>query len=54
MKRDTKAQHEFSFLAKQCARLKQQAVETKNNKLWKLESIIRSRLREMKALRQMS
>lgn len=50
MKRDTKAQHEFIFLKKQCVQLKQQAAETKNNKLWRLESIIRSRLKDLKAL----
>ena len=50
MKRDTRAQHELNYLAKQCARLKQQAAETKNNKLWRLESIIRSRLKDLKAL----
>lgn len=50
MKKDTRAQHEFKFLIKQCARLKQQVAETKNNKLWRLESIIRSRLKDMKSL----
>lgn len=50
MKKDTRAQHEFKFLTKQCARLKQQVAETKNNKLWRLESIIRSRLKDMKSL----
>lgn len=50
MKRDTRAQHELNYLTKQCARLKQQAAETKSNKLWRLESIIRSRLKDLKAL----
>ncbi|MBS7403555.1 MAG: helicase-related protein [Oscillospiraceae bacterium] len=52
MKKDTRAQHEFSFLSKQYSRLKQQAAETKASKLWRLEALIRSRIRELRALQE--
>lgn len=51
MKKDSRAQHEFNFLRKQYTRLKHQVAEAKNNELWRLESIIRSRIKDMKALR---
>jgi len=50
MKKDSRAQHEFNFLRKQYTRLKHQVAEAKNNELWRLESIIRGRIKDMKAL----
>ncbi len=50
MKNDQRVQHEFDFLRKQYPKLKQQVAETKNNKLWRLESIIRSRIKDLKTL----
>ena len=50
MKKDTRAQHELNFLSKQLSRLKQQANETRNNKLWRLESVIRSRIKDLRSL----
>ena len=50
MKKDTRARHELDFLTRQHARLKQQAAETRSGKLWRLESVIRSRIKDLRAL----
>ena len=46
MKKDQRVQHEFDYLKKQYPKIKQQVAETKNNKLWHHEAIIRNKIKE--------
>lgn len=50
MKKDQRAQHEFDYIRRQLPKLKQQAQETKNSKLWHLESVIRGKIKDLKLL----
>lgn len=50
MKNNQRVQHEFDFLKKQYPKLRREVSEAKNNKLWRLESIVRSRLKDLRAL----
>ncbi len=50
MKKDQRAQHEFDYLKKQYPKIKQQAQETKNSKLWHIEAVIRGKIKDLKAL----
>jgi len=50
MKKDRRAQHEFDYLKKQYPKLRQQAWQTKSSKLWHLESVIRKKIKDLKAL----
>lgn len=52
MKKDQRARHEFDYLKKQLPKLRAQAQETKNNKLWHLEAVIRGKIKDLKALSQ--
>lgn len=51
MKKDQRQQRELDFLKKQFPKIKRQAAETKNSKLWHLEAIIRAKIKKIKALR---
>lgn len=50
MKKDQRVRHEFDYLKKQYPKLKQQAAETKNNKLWHIEAVIRNKIKDLRAL----
>ena len=50
MKKDQRAQHEFDYLKKQYPKIKRQVAETKNNKFWHLEAVIRNKLKDLRAL----
>jgi len=50
MKKVQKAQREFDYLKKQLPKLKKQVAETKNNKLWHMETIIRKKVRDIRSL----
>jgi len=50
MKKDQRVRHEFDYLKKQFPKLKQQSAQTKNNKLWHLEAVIRKKIKDLKAL----
>ena len=50
MKKDQRVQHEFDYLKKQYSQLKHQAAETKSNKLWRLEAVIRIKIKDLRAL----
>ncbi len=50
MKKDQRAQHEFDYLKKQYPKLKRQVGETKNNKLWHLEAIVRNRIKDLRTV----
>jgi len=50
MKKGQRAQHEFDYLKKLYPKIKHQASETKSSKLWHLEAMIRSKLKDLKAL----
>ncbi|MEA4894140.1 MAG: DEAD/DEAH box helicase [Oscillospiraceae bacterium] len=51
MKKDQRVRHEFDYIKKQYPKLKQQAAETKNSKLWHIEAVIRNKIRDLRALR---
>lgn len=48
--KNQRVQHELDYLKKQYPKIKQQAAETKNSKLWHLEAIIRNKIKKLKAL----
>jgi ATP-dependent RNA helicase SUPV3L1/SUV3 len=50
VKKDRRARREFDYLRKQFPRISLQASQTKSNKLWHLESVIRKKLKDLKAL----
>ena len=50
MKKGQRTKHEFDYINKQFPKLKQQAAETKNNKLWHLEAVIRNKIKDLRAL----
>jgi len=50
MKKARRAQHEFEYLKKLLPKLKNQAAQTKTSKLWHLESVIRKKLKDLRAL----
>ncbi len=50
MKKDQRVHHEFDYLKKLYPKIKQQAAETKNNKLWHLESVIRNKIKDLRTL----
>jgi len=50
MKKDRRAQHEYEYLRKLLPKLKNQAAQTKTSKLWHLESVIRKKLKDLRAL----
>lgn len=50
MKKDQRVQREFNYLRKQYPKIKQQVAETKNNKLWHIESVIRNKIKDLRTL----
>lgn len=50
MKRDQRDQREFNYLKKQYPKIKQEAAETKNKKLWHIEAVIRKKIKDLRAL----
>lgn len=50
VKKDNRVKHEFDYIKKLLPKLKKQASETKNSKLWHVESVIRSKLKALRAL----
>lgn len=50
MKKDQRVQHEFDYLKKQYPKIKQQVAETKNNKLWHHEAVIRNKIKDLRTL----
>jgi len=50
MKKDQRVQHEFDYIKKQYPKIKQQVAETKNNKLWHLEAVIRNKIKDLRTL----
>ncbi|MGE4354480.1 MAG: helicase-related protein [Oscillospiraceae bacterium] len=50
MKNDRRIRHEFDYLKKQYPKLKQQAAQTKNKKLWHLEAVVRKKIKDLRAL----
>lgn len=50
MKKNHRAVHEFDYLKKQYPKLKRQVAETKNNKFWHLEAVIRGKIKDLKTL----
>jgi len=50
MKKDQRVQHEFDYLKKQYPKIEQQVAETKNNKLWHHEAVIRNKIKDLRAL----
>lgn len=50
MKKDQRVQHEFDYIKKQYPKIKQQIAETKNNKLWHLEAVIRNKIKDLRMM----
>jgi len=50
MKKDQRAQREYSALRKQLYALKSQAAQTKSGKLWAIESVVRQKIKALKNL----
>lgn len=50
MKKEQRARHEFDYLKKQLPKLKKQVAETKNSKLWRIESVVRNKIKDLKTL----
>lgn len=50
MKKDRRARRDFDYLRKQFPRIRLQATQTKSNKLWHLEAVIRKKIKDLKAL----
>lgn len=50
MKKDHRIRHEFDYIKKQYPKLKTQASDTKNSKLWHIEAVIRNKLKALRAL----
>lgn len=51
MKKDRRVQHEMSYLKKQYPKIRQNVAESKNNKLWHHEAVIRNKLKDLASLR---
>ena len=50
MKKDQRVQHEFDYIKKQYPKIKQEIAETKNNKLWHHETVIRNKIKDLRTL----
>jgi len=50
MKKEQRSKHEFDYIKKQYPKIKQQAAETKNNKLWHIEAVIRNKIKDLRML----
>lgn len=50
MKKDHRVQREFDYIKKQYPKIKRQVAETKSNKLWHIEAVIRNKIKDLKTM----